>query len=73
MRSITLITQNGVMESLRFESTEPWGGFDLIQEKAAALMKIDKDSDWIMVEEGDGAAKYEQKIFRGWFESKGML
>lgn len=73
MRNIRLITQLGLTTEFNFEPTDPWGGFDYIQEKAAELMRQDRESDWVMVEEGQGSNKYEQTIFRGWFESRGLL
>lgn len=67
------MTERGVTGEMNLDPIEPWGGFDLIQEFAARLMTGDRESRWIMVEEGEDPARYEQKIFRGWFESKGLL
>lgn len=73
MRNVKFITERGLVGELRLDSTEPWGGFGDILAEAASVMKQDMESDWVMVEEGEGDNRYEQKIFRGWFESRGLL
>lgn len=73
MRIIKLITQNGLTNEVKIDPVIPWGGFDYIQEKAAEIMRQDLKAEWVVIEEGQGSNRYEQKIFRGWFAARGLL
>jgi hypothetical protein len=77
MRQVHFLTANGRTADLIIDEASAdesaWGGFNAIHEKAMELLKADETDAWVIIAEGSYPEKYECKVFRGYYVSKGYL
>jgi predicted RNA-binding protein with PIN domain len=77
MRQVHFLTANGRTADLIIDDicadARAWGGFDTIHDKAMELLKADETDAWVIISEGAYPQKYECKVFRGYYVSRGYL
>lgn len=67
-RNIEFLTERGTTGEMKLDPIEPWGGFDLVLDKAAVLISQD-GSNWVVASEPG----CETKIFRSYLAARGLL